>query len=604
MNSKNQSTAKRSESKAQAKHEKLPVWNLKDFYPEINSPEVVRDIAQAIDSAKNFQDKYKGKLANLTASELGQAIEQYEEISELSQKIGSYAYLVYATDVTDPTNTTFFQNTSEKLNQASSELIFFSLELNLISDEQLNEKYKQAAQLAKYKPWIRDIRAFKPYQLSEDLEKLLHEKSVAGNQAWVRLFDETLASLSFKIGNKKLSCDEALNLLSSPKAKIRKAAALEIGRIFAENGRIFSMITNTLAKDKHVEDEWRGFESPISSRNVSNLVEDDVVEALISAVKTSFPKLSHRYYSWKGKQLGLKKMEYWDRNAPLPGDKDSPIPWPQARDLVLKSYSDFSPELGALGKKFFDNAWIDAELRPGKAGGAFSHPTVPSVHPYILQNYHGKSRDVMTLAHELGHGVHQLLAAEQGALMCDTPLTLAETASVFGEQLTFRAMLAEEKSEARRKLLIAGKVEDMLNTVVRQVAFCEFERVVHDERKSGEISEKRLGEIWMAIQKESLGSAFKFDKSYANYWAYIPHFIHSPFYVYAYAFGDLLVNSLYSVYLSGMPDFQKKYITLLKAGGTLRHKELLKPFGLDASKPEFWQKGLQVIEGFVDELVG
>ena len=327
------------------------------------------------------------------------------------------------------------------------------------------------------------------------------------------------------------------------------------------------------------------------------------MDALVAAVVESFPRLSHRYYAMKAKWLGLDRMKHWDRNAPLPGDLDRTIPWSAARDQVLGAYAAFSPELAEMGRDFFEKPWIDAALRPGKASGAFAHPTVPSAHPYLLLNYHGKSRDVMTLAHELGHGVHQRLAAGQGYLMSGTPLTLAETASVFGEMLTFRAMLDAETDPARRRLMLASKVEDMLNTVVRQIAFYRFETLVHDERRKGEVSSERLAEIWMSVQVESLGPAFDFTPDYGVYWSYIPHFVHTPFYVYAYAFGDCLVNALYGVYQDGqVPDFERKYLDLLRAGGTLRHQELLAPFGLDASEPAFWKRGLDVISGFIDEL--
>jgi oligoendopeptidase F len=366
---------------------------------------------------------------------------------------------------------------------------------------------------------------------------------------------------------------------------------------------LFTLITNTLAKDKEIIDKWRRYPRPGSARNRANMVEDEVVEALVSAVRASFPRLSHRYYAMKAKWLGLEKLQHWDRNAPLPDQDDSLIPWPKAVSQVLDAYGAFSPRLAEIGREFFDKPWIDAALRPGKASGAFAHPTVPSAHPYLLVNYHGKARDVMTLAHELGHGVHQVLAAEQGYLMSSTPLTLAETASVFGEMMTFRAVLDAEADPRKRRGLLAAKVEDMLNTVVRQIAFYRFETLLHDERAKGELSSERIGELWMQVQTESLGPAFDFSPEYNVYWSYIPHFIHTPFYVYAYAFGDCLVNALYGVYRDGgVKNFEAKYIEMLRAGGTLRHKELLAPFGLNAADPAFWTRGLDVIAGFIDEI--
>jgi oligoendopeptidase F len=513
----------------------------------------------------------------------------------------SYASLVYAGDVSDAEIGRFYQMMQERVTDIGSTLLFFTLELNKLEDADLAEKLKTPA-LAHYAPWLRDLRVFRPHQLSDELETMLHEKYVAGRAAWVRLFEETMAALRFPIEGKDLTSSEALHLLSEPDPKLRKAAAKSLGDVFGKNARLFSLITNTLAKDKEIEDRWRGYKRPISSRNLANYVEDEVVDALISAVRAAFPRLSHRYYRLKAKWFGVERLPYWDRNAPLPDEPHRLIPFPEARDTVLAAYNRFSPEMAAVGGRFFEGRWIDAPVRPGKLGGAFAHPTVPSAHPYLLLNYQGKTRDVMTLAHELGHGVHQVLAGAQGPLMADTPLTLAETASVFGEMLTFRALLAAETHPKSRKVMLAGKVEDMLNTVVRQIAFVEFERRVHDERRQGELTPDRIGQIWMDVQGESLGPAIGFEDEYKYYWTYIGHFINSPFYVYAYAFGDCLVNSLYAVYQNADKGFAEKYLDMLRAGGTRHHKELLAPFGLDASDPKFWDKGLSVIAGFIDEL--
>jgi oligoendopeptidase F len=579
----------------------LPEWNLADLYPGRDSPELKADLARSQSDATAFRERYAGKLAGLSGTALASAITAFEQLQETLGRIMSYAYLVYAGDMSDPEIGRFFQNMQERVNAISTELLFFTLEINRLDDAALAQKL-QSPELARYAPWLRDTRAFRPYQLSDDLEKLLHEKYVAGRAAWTRLFDETGAGLRFPIGGQELTSAEALHLLSDPDAEKRKAAAKAIGQVYGRNVRLFALITNTLAKDKEIEDRWRGFKRPISSRNLANFVEDEVVDALIAAVRQSYPALSHRYYRLKAKWFGREQLPYWDRNAPLPEQEDRVIPWSEAERIVLGAYGAFSPELAAIGRRFFEKPWIDAPVRPGKAPGAFAHPTVPSAHPYLLLNYQGKTRDVMTLAHELGHGVHQVLAAPKGALMADTPLTLAETASVFGEMLTFRALLAAEKDPVRRKTLLASKVEDMLNTVVRQIAFVEFERRVHDERREGELTAERIGQIWMDVQSESLGPAIGFDDDYRVYWSYIPHFIHTPFYVYAYAFGDCLVNSLYAVYQNAAPGFAEKYLDMLSAGGTRRHKELLAPFGLDAADPSFWKKGLSVIAGFIDEL--
>jgi len=589
-------------SKMKKTIEKLPSWDLSDLYPSNNSTRIKQDLKKARDLSEKFKKKFEGKLADLKAENLASAIMEYEKIEEICGKLSSFAYLFYAENIEDEERSRFWQDISEKITEISTIILFFTLELNELEERDIKKKISNSKQLAYYEPWLKSVRAFKPYQLSADMEKILHEKDVSGRQAWNRLYDETLAGLRFPYGKKQLTISEILDLFSSTKEQERKNAGLALGKVLGENSKIFAMVTNTLAKDKAVDDKWRGFSRPISSRNVSNYIEDNVVDALISSVKKSYPQISHRYYKIKAKWLGKKKLDYWDRNAPLPEEKEKYIKWDDAVEIVLSSYNSFSPKLADLGKKFFDNNWIDVPPRNGKDSGAFAHPTVVSAHPYLLLNYHGKVRDVMTLAHELGHGVHQLLAAKQGQLMADTPLTLAETASVFGEQLTFQEMLAREKNKKKKKSIIAGKVEDMINTVVRQIAFCEFERIIHDERKKGEISTQRICEIWMQVQSESLGSSVKLSGDYKYFWSYIPHFIHSPFYVYSYAFGDCLVNALYANYLEEKQGFEKKYFTMLEAGGTLQHKELLAPFGLDASKPEFWQKGLNIISGYIDQL--
>jgi len=579
----------------------LPQWDLSDLYPGRDSAELKRDLAASATDAKSFRSVFEGKLATLDGGALGRAIAAYERVQEMLGRIMSYASLIHAGDMSDPEIGRFYQNMHEGVNDIATDLLFFTLELNRIDDAALAAKLA-APEMAHYGPWLRDIRAFRPYQLSDEIEKLLHEKSVAGGAAWSRLFDETEAALRFRIGGKSLTGAEALHLLSDANPATRKAAAKSLGEVFGQNARLFALITNTLAKDKEVEDRWRGFKRPISARNLSNLIEDEVVDALITAVRGAYPALSHRYYRLKAKWFGVEVLPYWDRNAPLPDEAERTIPWPEAQRIVLDAYAAFSPDLASIGRRFFDKPWIDAPVRPGKSPGAFAHPTVPGAHPYLLLNYQGKTRDVMTLAHELGHGVHQVLAGPQGNLMADTPLTLAETASVFGEMLTFRAMLAAESDPKRRKAMLASKVEDMLNTVVRQIAFVEFEIRIHDERRQSELTPERIGEIWLDVQRESLGPAIGFEDEYRWYWTYIPHFIHSPFYVYAYAFGDCLVNSLYAVYQGAAAGFAEKYLDMLRAGGTRRHKELLAPFGLDASDPSFWQKGLSVIAGFIAEL--
>jgi oligoendopeptidase F len=583
-----------------AQTDTLPSWDLSDLYTAPDSPQITADLARAEQTAKAFNQSHAGTLASLSGAALAAVIAEYERIQEILGRVASYAQLLFAGDSSDPAVSRFYQTVTERVTAISSYLIFFALEMNRVDDAVLDAKLADP-HLARYRPWLRDLRVFRPHQLSDDLEKLTHERDLTASAAWSRLFDETVATMRIDFNGEKLTVSDTLNKLSDRDRSVREVAGKAVGTAFGDNIRLFSLITNTLAKDKEIEDTWRHYPRPGSFRNRANMVEDEVVDALATAVRDSYPRLSHRYYQMKAKWLGLPKLQHWDRNAPLPNDDDRLIAWPDARKQVLDAYGAFSPELASVGSRFFDKPWIDARLRPGKSGGAFAHPTVPSVHPYLLLNYHGKTRDVMTLAHELGHGVHQVLAGPQGALMSGTPLTLAETASVFGEMLTFRSLL-DSAGPAQRRIMLAAKTEDMLNTVVRQVAFYQFETLLHDERRTGELLPERIGELWMQVQTESLGPAFEFTPEYSVFWSYVPHFIHSPFYVYAYAFGDCLVNALYSVFQGGHPGFQAKYLDMLKAGGTKRHKELLAPFGLDASDPAFWNKGLDVISGFIDEL--
>lgn len=585
----------------------LPSWDLSDLYAAPGAPEFASDLSRAEEAARSFAERYRGRLAQIAAGPgggevLAEAVRAYEALEDTLGRVMSYASLLYAADTTDPVRAKFYGDTQERVTQISTGLLFFMLELNRIEDETLGRALESPG-LAHYAPWLRDLRAMRPYQLSDEIETLLHEKNVSGALAWNRLFDETLARLRFDVEGESLSCEAALNLLTDRAPERRKAAADALASTFAANINTFALITNTLAKDKEIEDRWRGFKDIADARHIANRVEPEVVNALVEAVRGSYPALSHRYYALKARWLGLERLEYWDRNAPLPDADDAIIPWARARETVLAAYRGFTPGMADIAERFFEHNWIDAPLRPGKAPGAFSHPTVPSAHPFVLVNYQGKTRDVMTLAHELGHGVHQVLAARQGALMADTPLTLAETASVFGEMLTFRKLLADAGDPRRRKAMIAGKVEDMLNTVVRQIAFYTFERGVHTARRmTGELTADEIGRIWLDVQGESLGPAIHLGPGYETYWCYISHFIHAPFYVYAYAFGDCLVNSLYAVYEQAPEGFAERYLAMLSAGGTLRHKELLAPFGLDASEPEFWDRGLSVIRSLIDEL--
>jgi oligoendopeptidase F len=584
----------------------LPEWNLNDLYPAMDSPAFAHDIATAATDCRAFADAYRGKLEMLVrgadASEaLGAAVTHYERLEDLLGRIMSYAGLVYSGDTTDPARAKFYGDAQDRVTAASSDILFFTLEINRL-DEALLERAMASGPLSHYRPWIEDIRKERPYQLEDRLEQLFHEKSATSKAAWNRLFDETVAALRFKVGKKELALEPVLNLMQDPKEEVRREASEAIAATLKTHLRTFALIMNTLCKDQEISDRWRGFVHVADSRHLANRVEPEVVDALVSAVRDAYPRLSHRYYRLKAKWFGVDRLPHWDRNAPLPKVATRLYAWADARDLVLEAYAAFSPEMAGIAQRFFDGRWIDAPVRAGKAPGAFAHPTVPSAHPYVLLNYQGKPRDVMTLAHELGHGVHQVLAAPNGALMAPTPLTLAETASVFGEMLTFRALLARTTDPGMRRAMLAAKVEDMINTVVRQIAFYCFERQVHEERRKGELTVEQICAFWMRVQLESLGPAIRLGDGYETFWSYVPHFIHSPFYVYAYAFGDCLVNSLYGVYEKSAGGFAKRYLAMLSAGGTKHHTELLAPFGLDAREPSFWQIGLAMIESMIVEL--
>jgi oligoendopeptidase F len=585
---------------------KLPEWNLNDLYSGLDDPAVKRDLDRIDAECVDFETAYKGKLAAMAGgadggSALAAAVRRYEAIDDLMGRLGSYAGLIHAGDTVDPARTKFYGDMQERMTAASTHLLFFTLELNRVDDAVLDAAMGDPA-LGHYRPWLEDVRRYRPYQLEDRVEQLFHEKSVTGYAAWNRQFDATIAKLRFKVEGKTLAIEPTLNLMQDRSGAKRKAAAQALAKTFAENVQDFALITNTLAKDKEISDRWRGFADIADARHLDNRVEREVVDALVAAVRAAYPRLSHRYYALKAKWFGKKKLPHWDRNAPLPTVIQRTVGWTEAMDTVLTAYGAFSPKMAAIAEEFFAKRWIDAPVRPGKAPGAFAHPTTPSAHPYVLLNYQGKPRDVMTLAHELGHGVHQVLAAPNGALMAPTPLTLAETASVFGEMLTFKKLLANTRDAKERKAMLAAKVEDMINTVVRQIAFYTFERAVHTERRSGELTAARIGELWLDVQRESLGSAIELKPGYEMFWAYIPHFVHSPFYVYAYAFGDCLVNSLYAVYEHASDGFAERYLAMLSAGGTKHYSELLAPFGLDARDPGFWQGGLGVIERLITEL--
>ncbi|MBW4985752.1 M3 family oligoendopeptidase [Mameliella sp. CS4] len=579
----------------------LPEWDLTDLYASPDAPELKRDLDWLEEACRSFAEDYEGKLDTLDADAFLTLVQRNERISTIAGRIMSFAGLRYYQLTTDAERAKFLSDCQEKITNYTTPLVFFSLEANRLGDDHYETLFAANADLNRYKRAFDRMRAMKPYQLSDELEKFLHDLGVVGD-AWERLFDETIAGLTFEVDGEELNIEGTLNLLTEQDRDTREAAARELARVFAENLRTFARVHNTQTKEKEVLDRWRGMPTAQTGRHLSNDVEPEVVEALRNAVVDAYPRLSHRYYELKRKWLGLDVMQVWDRNAPLPMEATRTVTWDEARETVMNAYTAFDPRMGEIATPFFDKGWIDAAVKPGKAPGAFAHPTVTEVHPYVMLNYLGKPRDVMTLAHELGHGVHQVLAAGQGEMLSSTPLTLAETASVFGEMLTFQRMLENAKDDAERKVLLAGKVEDMINTVVRQIAFYDFECKLHEARRGGELTPDDINALWMSVQAESLGGGFEFMEGYETFWCYIPHFVHSPFYVYAYAFGDGLVNALYAAYQEAPEGFQDKYFDMLKAGGSKHHKDLLAPFGLDASDPKFWDKGLSMIEGFIDQL--
>ena len=584
----------------------LPEWRLTDLYQGMDSSQFAADFERAEGEARRFAEAYRGKLAALAdrpdaGETLAAAVRAYESMQDLAGRIMAYASLLYASDTSDPGIAKFHADAQERVTALAGDLLFFELELNRLDDAKLNAAMAAPA-LGHYRPWLEDIRKEKPHQLADDLERLFLDKSVSAAAAWNRLFDDTIAALRFDFEGESLTLEPLLGKLMDPDEKKRETAASALAKTLGANLRLFALVMSTLAKDKETSDRWRKFKDVADSRHLANRVEPEVVEALVEAVTDAYPRLSHRYYALKARWFGKPRLDHWDRNAPLPNAPRRIYRWEAARDMVLGAYRAFSPRMADIARRFFDEGWIDAPVRPGKAPGAFAHPTTPSAHPYILVNFLGKPRDVTTLAHELGHGVHQVLAGVNGALMAPTPLTLAETASVFGEMLTFRSMLALNADPAERKAMLAAKVEDMLNTVVRQIAFYKFERLVHLERRKGEVTADRISQFWMSAQAESLGPAIALRPGYETYWAYIGHFIHSPFYVYAYAFGDCLVNSLYGVYERSSEGFAERYLAMLSAGGSKSYSELLAPFGLDAKDPGFWKIGLAVIERMIVEL--
>lgn len=583
------------------KTETLPRWDLSDYFSALDGKDVKAALKKAADDADAFASAYRGKLAGLDGAAFGKALEAYEQLQMQQARLGSYAQMQHSLASDDSEIGRHVQTIGEALSEIGTKLIFVTLELATIDDAVLAMQLKDST-AARYAPWLRDLRIYRDHLLPEDQERLMHELDISGRSAWVRLYDNLTAGLTYEVDGEALTEAEVRALAEDPIRSKRERAAKAIEKTVHGNIKIFAHIHNTLAKDGEISDRWRKYNAPDQSQHLANLIEPEVVEALRRAVKDAYPRLSHRYFALKAKWLNLSKLKPWDVRAPLPEVPPAEVSWAEAQAMVEKAYSKFDPRIGAIASDFFNKNWIDAEPRAGKYAGAYSMPTVPGWHPYIFMNFMGKAGDVATLAHELGHGVHQVLADKQGYLVSSTPLTLAETASVFGEMLTFRDLLAAETNIARKKAMLADKVEDSIGTMIRQIAYDDFEQQLHNRRKQGEMTPDEIDALWVETQQAAFGPAVEFSDVSRHNWALIPHFIHTPFYVYAYAFGECLVNALYMTYTQQPAGFADKYYELLSSGGKYRHKELLAPFGLDASDPAFWQRGLKLVEGLIDEL--
>ena len=580
----------------------LPAWDLSDLYSGISDPQVEKDLSAYLAYNQQLSDKYKGKVASLSGPDFAKAVKLYEQASVVASKLGIFAYLNMVTQMKNKEAVAFYQNINEKLTESGKLSIFFTLEINALSEEAFQALLKDK-NVAFYRPWLEKIRLFKPYELAEDMEALLADKALTSSAAWVRLYDETSSKLKYIVNGKEYNDAELSKLLQDKDPKVREAAGKEMNRVNKENGELFTFIYNMIIKDKAISDDKRGFKSPIASRNLDNMVEDEVVDSLAEAVRAKYASIAERFYKLKAKWLGKEKIQYWDRNAPLPFADDKKYSWDEAVKLVLEAYGEFSLKLQEVAKDFFSHNWIDVPPRDGKRSGAFAMPMPEQFHPYLMLNFVGKQNDVLTLAHELGHGCHMRLSAKQGDLNDDTPLTLAEVASVFAEMLTFQSLLKKLDDDKAKLCLIASKVNDMINTALRQIAFHFFETKVHAERKNGELSEERIAEIWLEVMRESLGQYVIVDDDSKYIWPIVSHFFHSPFYVYAYSIADCLVNSLYQVYREkSVPDFADKYLHMLSETGIKRYDALLQPFSLNAHDKNFWDKGLSLIEEYIDEL--
>ena len=583
---------------------KVPGWNLSDLYKDIKDSQIEKDLETYKRQNKKLAKDYKGKIASLSNEEFYKSLQLVEKNSVLGSKLAVFAYLNMVTKMKNQEAVAFYQNVDEKMTEYSKPSIFYTLEINQLPDSKFKELLKDK-KIRAYKPFLERVRRFKAHELPEDQEAIFLDKSVTSGSAWRRLYDEHSAKLVYTVDGKNYNDAEISKLMQDKDSKVREKAGKELNRVSKENSSLFTFIYNMIVKDKAISDSHRKYKTPVAARNLDNQVDEKALEALVNSVRTQYNNISDRFYKLKAKWLGVKKIQYWDRNAPLPFSDDKHYSWEESVKIVLEAYKSFSPKWQKLALPFFDSehSWIDVPPRDGKRSGAFAMPLPAKFHPYLMLNFVGKQNDVLTLAHELGHGCHMRLSIKQGELNDDTPMILAEVASVFAEMMTFQSLLANLDDDKAKLCLIAGKVNDMINTSLRQIAFHCFETRVHAERQKGELSAERIEEIWLEEMQTSLGEHVVVDENSRYIWSIVSHFFHSPFYVYAYSFADCLVNSLYQVYQEGsVKNFPEKYMEMLSQTGIKRYDELLKPFGLDAKSPEFWNKGLSLISSYIDEL--
>lgn len=584
------------------KSKKMPEWDLSEYYNGMDDEKIDKDITLYAKKAKEFEEKYRGKVAKLSADEFLEALKAIEKMERIASTLGGFAGLNSSTQLTNPKASALYQQVTEALNDSGKNLVFFALEYNKLSAA-AEKKLLSDKRIAFYKPYLKRLRKYKPYELTEDVEKTLLEKDVTSGSAWVRFYEEFMSRLSYTVKGKKYNEAEIGKFCMSPDAALREEAGKEINRVSKENSFQVGYIYNMIMKDKAVEDEKRGFKLPMSSRNLSEEVSDETVESLAQTVRDNYKNIAWRFYKLKAKLLGVKKIQYWDRNAPLPFEDDKEYSWEEAVKTVLNAYNEFSPKLYTIARDFFDKPWIDVAPKEGKRGGAFCSGPIVDEHPFLLLNFVGKRNDVLTLAHELGHGCHHQLRRKNGLLNETTRMTTEEVASVFGEMLVFQSMLNNAKNREEKISLLAMKVNDMINTAVRQIAFHFFETRAHNERKNGELTVERLNEIWLEEMKASLGPSVVVDKNSAHIWEQIGHFFFLPFYVYAYSFADCVVNSLYWLKLQGkVENFEEKYLKLLSQTAIGDYKDIFAPFGLNPESKEFWQGGLNLVSHYLDEL--